>query len=165
MSHPALTSRQCRAMTMAGLTSTCGSDETESALNRPGPAPCFIGEHLCKCNAPRIERDGLAVRSPDPSDGRAVLVQGTPAGAKVVGSRRWERIGRLAALAGQLDPHHRQVLAASLLALLEMARFAAQPPNRPTAPLPPPTKEPRHDHPARLPLGAHPDPCVRRGPR
>jgi len=115
------------------------SYETESALNRPGPAPCFIGEHLCKCNAPRIERDGLAVRSPDPSDGRAVLVQATPAGAKVVGSRRKERIGRLAALAGQLDPHHRQVLAASLPALLEMARFAAQPPNRPTAPLPSPT--------------------------
>jgi DNA-binding MarR family transcriptional regulator len=88
---------------------------------------------------PRIERDGLAVRSPDPSDGRAVLVQVTPAGAKVVGSRRKERIGRLAALAGQLDPHHRQVLAASLPALLEMARFAAQPPNRPTAPLPSPT--------------------------
>jgi dihydroorotase-like cyclic amidohydrolase len=39
------------------------------------------------------------------------------------------------------------------------------PSNRPTAPLPPPGKEPRHDHSARLPSGAHPDPCVRRGPR
>ncbi|MER5361048.1 hypothetical protein [Streptomyces sp. NPDC002785] len=56
------------------------------------------------------------------------------AGAKMVESRRTERIGRLA---GQLDPHQRQALAASLPALLEMARLAAQPPNRPTAPLPP----------------------------
>src|SRR5688572_3710326 len=60
----------------------------------------------------RLERDGLAVRSPDPSDRRAVLVQVTPAGAKVVESRRKERIDRLAALAGRLDPHHRQALAA-----------------------------------------------------
>jgi hypothetical protein len=45
----------------------------------------------------------------------------------VVESRRKERIGRLAALADQLDPHHRQALAASLAALLEMARLAAQP--------------------------------------
>jgi DNA-binding MarR family transcriptional regulator len=82
----------------------------------------------------RLERDGLAARSPDPSDGRAVLLQVTPAGAKVVESPRQERIGPLA---GQLDPHHRQALAASLPALLEMARPAAQPPNRPTAPLPP----------------------------
>ncbi|MEU8107772.1 MarR family transcriptional regulator [Nonomuraea muscovyensis] len=85
----------------------------------------------------RLERDGLAVRSPDPSDRRAVLVQVTPAGARVVESRRKERIDRLAALAGRLDPHHRQALAASLPALLEMARLAAQPPDRPTAPLPP----------------------------
>ncbi|MBA2950984.1 hypothetical protein [Streptomyces himalayensis] len=62
------------------------------------------------------------------------------AGAKVVESRRKERIGRLAALAEQLDPHHRQALAASLPALLEMARLAAQPPNRPTTPLPLPSK-------------------------
>ncbi len=39
----------------------------------------------------------------------------TPAGANMVESRRKERIGRLAALADQLDPHHRQALAASLL--------------------------------------------------
>ncbi|MEU9212294.1 hypothetical protein AB0D27_31260 [Streptomyces sp. NPDC048415] len=56
------------------------------------------------------------------------------AGAKVVESRLKEGIGCLAAL---LDPHHRQALAASLPALLEMARLAAQPSNRPTAPLPP----------------------------
>lgn len=74
----------------------------------------------------RLERDGLAVRSPDPSDGRAVLVQVTPAGAKVVESRRTERIGRLTALVGRLDPDHRQALAASLPAFLEMARLAAQ---------------------------------------
>ncbi len=85
----------------------------------------------------RLERDGLAVRSPDPSDRRAVLVQVTPAGAKVVESRRKERIGRLAVLAGRLDAHHRQALAASLPALLEMARLAAQPPSGPTAPLRP----------------------------
>ncbi|WP_242893216.1 MarR family winged helix-turn-helix transcriptional regulator [Actinomadura litoris] len=82
----------------------------------------------------RLERDGLAVRSPDPSDGRAVLVRLTPAGAKVVESRRKERIDRLAA---RLDPDHQQALASSLPALLEMARLAAQPPNGPTAPLSP----------------------------
>ncbi|WP_157878450.1 hypothetical protein [Streptomyces chattanoogensis] len=61
------------------------------------------------------------------------------AGAKVVESRRKERIGCLAALAAlpeQLDPRHRQALAAPLPALLEMA-LAAPPPTRPTAPLPP----------------------------
>jgi DNA-binding MarR family transcriptional regulator len=79
----------------------------------------------------RLERDGLAVRSPDPSDGRAVLVQITPAGAKAVESRRQERTGRLAALVDQLDPHHRQALAASLPAFLEMARLAARPGNQP----------------------------------
>ena len=79
------------------------------------------------------------MRSPDPSDGRAVLVQVTPAGAKVVGSRRKERIGRLAALAGQLDPHHRQALAASLPALLEMG-----PVRRPTTQQADGTASPTH---------------------
>ena len=68
---------------------------------------------------------------------RGVLVQVTPAGAKVVESRRKERIGRLAALAGQLDRHHRQALGASLPHTLKLARLAAQPPNRLTTPLPP----------------------------
>ncbi|RMI45536.1 MarR family transcriptional regulator [Actinomadura harenae] len=86
----------------------------------------------------RLERDGLAVRSPDPSDGRAVLVRVTPAGAKAVEARRTERTDRLTAMCDQLDPHHRQALAASLPALLEMARLAAaQAPGRPTAPRPP----------------------------
>jgi hypothetical protein len=62
-----------------------------------------------------------------PMQRRGVLVQVTPAGAKVVESRRKERIGRLAALAGQLDRHHRQALAASLPAFLEIG-----PARRPT---------------------------------
>jgi predicted RNase H-like nuclease (RuvC/YqgF family) len=68
---------------------------------------------------------------------QGVLVQVTPAGAKVVESRRKERIGRLAALAGQLDRHHRQALAAALPAFLEIGPARRQPPNRPTTPLPP----------------------------
>ncbi|MCR6487361.1 MarR family transcriptional regulator [Amycolatopsis sp. OK19-0408] len=75
----------------------------------------------------RLERDGLAVRSPDPSDGRAVLVQVTEAGAAAVEARRRERVGRLADLAGRLDPRHRQALAAALPALHEAARLASEP--------------------------------------
>jgi DNA-binding MarR family transcriptional regulator len=84
----------------------------------------------------RLERDGLAVRSPDPSDGRAVLVHVTPAGSTLVESRRKERIARLAALAGQLDPHHREALAASLPAFLEVVRLATGPPDRQMVSLP-----------------------------
>ncbi|WBQ08141.1 MarR family transcriptional regulator [Kribbella sp. CA-293567] len=73
----------------------------------------------------RLERDGLAVRSADPSDGRAVLVQITAAGAEAVELRRQERIGRLNGLVGRLEPQYRQALAASLPALLELARIAA----------------------------------------
>jgi hypothetical protein len=60
-----------------------------------------------------------------------------------------------------LDLHHRQALAASVPALLEMARLAAQPPNSRRHRFPLTQKEPRHDHPACLPPGTHPDPCVR----
>ncbi|MFC0622859.1 MarR family transcriptional regulator [Kribbella deserti] len=75
----------------------------------------------------RLERDGLAVRSPDPSDRRAVLVQITPAGAATVEARRQQRMSRLTALVDQLEPSHRKALAASLPALLELARLQDQP--------------------------------------
>ena len=42
----------------------------------------------------RLERDGLVGRRPDPGDGRAVLVQLTPAGAAVVAGRRASRVAR-----------------------------------------------------------------------
>lgn len=76
----------------------------------------------------RLERDGLVVRRPDPTDGRAVLVHITPEGARVVRGRRESRIARLAELAGHLDAGQRRAIAEALPALSEMSALAVRPP-------------------------------------
>ncbi|SFE38386.1 MarR family protein [Paenibacillus algorifonticola] len=43
----------------------------------------------------RLERDGLVERRSDPTDGRAVLVHITSQGAKVIDSRRIDRITQI----------------------------------------------------------------------
>ncbi|WP_433002389.1 MarR family transcriptional regulator [Kribbella sp. CA-294648] len=65
----------------------------------------------------KLERDGLVERRPDPSDGRAVLVHITEAGAAVVEGRRAERIARLTELSARLTPAERSAIQAALPAL------------------------------------------------
>ena len=74
----------------------------------------------------RLERDGLVERRPDPSDGRAVLIHITEAGRKVGRSRHDDRTRRIAPLAAQLSPEHRQALAAALPALNQLAELAGR---------------------------------------
>ncbi|MFF4414767.1 MarR family winged helix-turn-helix transcriptional regulator [Streptosporangium sp. NPDC001559] len=79
----------------------------------------------------RLERDGLVRRRPDPTDGRAVLVHITPAGAEIVHSRRADRIARLAELARHLDAGQRRAIAEALPALSEMSALAVRLPDEP----------------------------------
>lgn len=69
----------------------------------------------------RLERDGLVERQSDPSDGRAVLVHVTGAGAAIVDGRHAERIARLTDVTGRLAPAEREALAAALPALSHLA--------------------------------------------
>lgn len=65
----------------------------------------------------KLERDGLVARRPDPSDGRAVLVSVTAAGAAIVDGRRADRIGHLARLVAGLTGEERAAVARALPAL------------------------------------------------
>ncbi|MEU8195666.1 MarR family transcriptional regulator [Microbispora amethystogenes] len=71
----------------------------------------------------KLEREGLVERRPDPSDGRAVLVRVTAAGAAIVEGRRSERTARLADLAARLAPGERAAIAAALPALARMVEL------------------------------------------
>jgi DNA-binding MarR family transcriptional regulator len=72
----------------------------------------------------RLEQDGLVERQRDPSDGRAVLVHITPAGAAIIDGRRAERMARLAELAGRLTPADRAAIAAALPALARLVALS-----------------------------------------
>ncbi|WP_406176894.1 MarR family winged helix-turn-helix transcriptional regulator [Streptomyces sp. NBC_00996] len=69
----------------------------------------------------RLERDGLVERHPDPEDGRAVLVQVTPAGARIVRTRQQDRVRRFSQLLEALTPEERHAIGAALPALARMA--------------------------------------------
>jgi DNA-binding MarR family transcriptional regulator len=71
----------------------------------------------------RLERDGLVERQPDPSDGRAVLVHITAAGARIVDGRRAERTHRLAEFAARLTAAQRSAIAAALPALARLVEL------------------------------------------
>ncbi|WP_432923646.1 MarR family winged helix-turn-helix transcriptional regulator [Microbispora sp. CA-135349] len=71
----------------------------------------------------KLEREGLVERHPDPSDGRAVLVRVTAAGAAIVDGRRAERMARLAELADLLTEAEREAIAAALPALARMVEL------------------------------------------
>ncbi|WP_051458739.1 MarR family winged helix-turn-helix transcriptional regulator [Microbispora sp. ATCC PTA-5024] len=71
----------------------------------------------------KLEREGLVRREPDPSDGRAVLVHVTAAGAAVVLGRRADRIAHLAELTDQLSPAEREAVAAALPALTRLVEL------------------------------------------
>ncbi|WP_433211574.1 MarR family winged helix-turn-helix transcriptional regulator [Microtetraspora malaysiensis] len=75
----------------------------------------------------KLEREGLVERHPDPSDGRAVLVHVTAAGAAIVDGRRAERIARLSELADRLTPAERASIADALPALARMVELHGRP--------------------------------------
>jgi DNA-binding MarR family transcriptional regulator len=75
----------------------------------------------------RLERQGLAERRDDPSDGRIVLVAITEAGRDVLRFRRAGRVAFLASLIGELPQEDRRALAAAVPALRRMTDSAAVP--------------------------------------
>ncbi|NYI03796.1 MarR family winged helix-turn-helix transcriptional regulator [Allostreptomyces psammosilenae] len=75
----------------------------------------------------RLERDGLVERRPDPTDGRAVLVHITAAGAEVVAARRADRTARLAPVLERLSAEERSAIAAALPALRRIAELGGAP--------------------------------------
>ncbi|WP_214411030.1 MarR family winged helix-turn-helix transcriptional regulator [Sphaerisporangium fuscum] len=74
----------------------------------------------------KLEREGLVERRPDPSDGRAVLVHVTAAGAAVVDGRRAERMEHLAELAEGLTEAERAAITAALPALARLVDLNAR---------------------------------------
>jgi DNA-binding MarR family transcriptional regulator len=72
----------------------------------------------------RLETAGFVVRRSDPSDGRATLVEATPAGREFLRDIRRRRAETLAEHLETLDPRHQRVPAAAVEAL---EALAAQP--------------------------------------
>lgn len=73
----------------------------------------------------RLERDGLVERRPDSSDGRAVLVALTAAGADLVRARHASRVDRLGQLIAGLDDGQRDAIACSMPALRRVIELGA----------------------------------------
>jgi DNA-binding MarR family transcriptional regulator len=71
----------------------------------------------------RLERDGLVERGSDPSDGRVVLVHITILGAKVIDSRRSDRIMQIVKFIEGLAPEERYAIASALPALTRLAEL------------------------------------------
>lgn len=71
----------------------------------------------------KLERDGLVERHSDPSDGRAVIVHVTAAGAAIVNGRQAERIAHLTELADELTQAERVAIAAALPALARLVEL------------------------------------------
>lgn len=69
----------------------------------------------------RLEGDGFAVRRPDPTDGRAVLVALTAAGKRYVRRRRQLGASALATRIAELPPDDQQTLRAALPAIVALA--------------------------------------------
>ncbi|MEV8022727.1 MarR family transcriptional regulator [Streptomyces sp. NPDC086554] len=69
----------------------------------------------------RLQQDGLVERRPDPDDRRAVLVQVTPAGARIIRTRHADRVRQFSLFAEALTPEERHAIGAALPALARMA--------------------------------------------
>jgi DNA-binding MarR family transcriptional regulator len=69
----------------------------------------------------RLERDGLARRVPDPSDGRVVVVEVSDAGRELLRQRRLVRATKLTELLAALPPEDETAIAEALPALGRLA--------------------------------------------
>jgi DNA-binding MarR family transcriptional regulator len=74
----------------------------------------------------KLEQDGLVQRSPDPGDGRAMLLSLTSAGRQIVRSRHANRVAKLTRLVDQLTPEELAVLAGSVHVLTRLTEIAAE---------------------------------------
>lgn len=104
-------------------------------LERSGP------HRLCELYAPegvsqpamtqlvtRLEKEGLAERSSDPADGRAVVVSITEAGRAAVARRREGRARAVSALLRGLTPAEHAALTSALPALERLGDLVAEQP-------------------------------------
>ncbi|MFI6633120.1 MarR family transcriptional regulator [Nonomuraea fuscirosea] len=73
----------------------------------------------------KLEQDGLVSRRPDPRDGRAVLLELTEEGLRIVRSRHADRVARLSQLVEHLDEDERAALADSARVLGRLTEIAA----------------------------------------
>jgi DNA-binding MarR family transcriptional regulator len=78
----------------------------------------------------RLEREGLAERRSDPTDGRAVIVRITEAGRAELARRREAQAKRLAELLAELPEEDRAAIAAALPALDRLTALAFAPGRR-----------------------------------
>jgi len=119
------------------IRSTAGRDlslttaSTLATLDRDGPqrlSDLAVREGVTQPSmtalVTRLERDGLATRGADPSDGRAVVVTLTDAGRDVLPARRTRRASRLAELLDHLEPDERAAVDAAAGALSRLTRTA-----------------------------------------
>jgi DNA-binding MarR family transcriptional regulator len=119
------------------IRSTAGRDlslttaSTLATLDRDGPqrlSDLAVREGVTQPSmtalVTRLERDGLATRGADPSDGRAVVVTLTDAGRDVLTARRTRRASRLAELLDHLEPDERAAVDAAAGALSRLTRTA-----------------------------------------
>ena len=119
------------------IRSTAGRDlslttaSTLATLDRDGPqrlSDLAVREGVTQPSmtalVTRLERDGLATRGADPSDGRAVVVTLTDAGRDVLTARRTRRASRLAELLDDLEPDERAAVDAAARALSRLTRTA-----------------------------------------
>ena len=76
----------------------------------------------------RLEKEGLAERSSDPADGRAVVVSITEAGRAAVARRREGRTQALSGLLRALTPAEHAALVAALPTLERLGDLVAEQP-------------------------------------
>jgi DNA-binding MarR family transcriptional regulator len=115
-----------RRLSPPGLSLTAGA--TLSTLERSGPCRLTalaahegVTQPAMTQLVGRLEDQGLAERCADPTDGRAVNVQITPAGRELLARRRGYRAERLSGLLGRLSPAEQAALAAALPAISALA--------------------------------------------
>jgi DNA-binding MarR family transcriptional regulator len=102
-------------------------------LERSGPhrlcelyAPEGISQPAMTQLVTRLEKEGLAERTSDPSDGRAVVVSITEAGREAVSHRRRVRAEALSELLQGLTPEQYEAVVAALPALERLSDLATE---------------------------------------
>ena len=110
----------------AGLSLTAAA--TLARLQREGPARRTelaaaegVSQPSMTALVARLSARGLVRRAPDPTDGRAVVLTLTPAGADLLAQRRVTRTARLAPYLAALSPDELRCIAEALPALHNLA--------------------------------------------